>query len=82
MYTSTDRGTETPIAAAIHCSLQHILHPDEDPSSFHKFVCSKHNQKVECLWSQILKRKGRNIMDIFARSLEDGIWDMNNPLQQ
>ncbi|KAG0138902.1 hypothetical protein CROQUDRAFT_677257, partial [Cronartium quercuum f. sp. fusiforme G11] len=54
--TSTDCGTETLDIAAHQINLsKHYLGLDlKDAEKQHKFTISPHNQKIECLWSQLM----------------------------
>ena len=83
-YLHTDRGTETGDMAATHASLHHFFADLEEVEALtrHKYTKSVHNQKIECFWSQLMRRHNRGVVDRLFKAMEEGDYNPDNELDQ
>ena len=69
--TSTDRGTETIHMAGHQINLTAQYNPEStDPTKSHLFTKSTHNQKIECLWSQLMKQYNSELINKLFHAVE------------
>jgi hypothetical protein len=53
-----------------------------DPSQSHLFTKSTHNQKIECLWSQLMKQYNWEFISEIFGAIEKEYYNPEDPLQQ
>ncbi|KAA1080491.1 hypothetical protein PGT21_031243 [Puccinia graminis f. sp. tritici] len=80
--TTTDRGTETIEMAGHQINLmrQFGIDYDLDPDQSHRFTKSTHNQKIECLWSQLMKQYNGELISQLYEADEKGYYDPEDPV--
>ena len=83
-YLHTDQGTETGDMAATHASLHHFFSDLEEVEALtrHKYTKSVHNQKIECFWSQLMRRHNRGVVERLFKAMEEGDYNPDNELDQ
>ncbi|KAH9466394.1 hypothetical protein Pst134EB_001450 [Puccinia striiformis f. sp. tritici] len=81
--TTTDQGTETIHMAGhqINLTEQFNLECIDSPQS-HLFTKSTHNQKIECLWSQLMKQYNCEVIKALFDAEEKEYYNPNDPLQK
>ncbi|KAI7944726.1 hypothetical protein MJO28_010421, partial [Puccinia striiformis f. sp. tritici] len=81
--TTTDRGTETIHMAGhqINLTAQYNAH-SADPSTSHLFTKSTHNQKIECLWSQLMKQYNCELINQLFSAEENELYNKEDPLEK
>ncbi|KAA1094917.1 hypothetical protein PGT21_032708 [Puccinia graminis f. sp. tritici] len=80
--TSTDRGTETIHMAGHQINLTESFNADcPDPIQSHLFTKSTHNQKIECLWSQLMKQYNSELINQLFRAEEESYYDPQDPVE-
>lgn len=84
MKTSTDHGTETLEIAQHQLFLHHLIGgvPQSNVSSHHLFTTSTWNQKIEMLWSQLMRAKNVELRENIEQALEMGVYNDAIPLQK
>ncbi|EHS63088.1 uncharacterized protein PGTG_21418 [Puccinia graminis f. sp. tritici CRL 75-36-700-3] len=81
--TSTDKGTETIHLASHQINLTQQYNEEcIDPTQSHLFTKSTHNQKIECLWSQLMKRYNSELINKLFTAIEESFYDPQDPLEQ
>jgi len=81
--TSTDRGTETIHMAGHQINLTAQYNPEStDPTKSHLFTKSTHNQKIECLWSQLMKQYNSELINKLFHAVERKYYDPEDSLKQ
>ncbi|EFP84313.2 uncharacterized protein PGTG_10033 [Puccinia graminis f. sp. tritici CRL 75-36-700-3] len=81
--TTTDRGTETIQMAGHQINLTEHYNPHcLDSSTSHLFTKSTHNQKIECLWSQLMKQFNSELINQLFSAAEEHLYDPEDPLEQ
>lgn len=82
--TSTDHGTETLDIAQHQLLLQHLFAgvPQDELHKYHLFTTSPRNQKIEQLWSQLMKAKNEEIRQNIQEAIEAEVYNEANPIQQ
>lgn len=82
--TVTDHGTETINLAAhqIELAFEFGNLTAEEASACHQFTDSPHNQKIECLWSQLMIQLNTALIDMLFESMESGQYNSDDPLQR
>ncbi|PLW15655.1 hypothetical protein PCANC_15094 [Puccinia coronata f. sp. avenae] len=53
-----------------------------DPSQSHLFTKSTHNQKIECLWSQLMKQFNIELINKLYHAAKEKYYNPEDPLQQ
>ncbi|OAV86689.1 hypothetical protein PTTG_00796 [Puccinia triticina 1-1 BBBD Race 1] len=53
-----------------------------DPSQAHLFTKSTHNQKIECLWSQLMKGYNCELINKLFKAMEEGYYNPEDLLEQ
>ncbi|EFP79746.1 uncharacterized protein PGTG_06067 [Puccinia graminis f. sp. tritici CRL 75-36-700-3] len=80
--TTTDKGTETIQMAGHQINLtEEFNHECPDPSQSHLFTKSTHNQKIECLWSQMMKQYNCELINHLFEAIEKDCYDPNDPVE-
>ncbi|KAH9472082.1 hypothetical protein Pst134EA_002708 [Puccinia striiformis f. sp. tritici] len=81
--TTTDRGTETIHMAGhqINLTSQYNAH-SADPSTSHLFTKSTHNQKIECLWSQLMKQYNCELINQLFNAEENELYNKEDSLEK
>ncbi|POW22086.1 hypothetical protein PSHT_01657 [Puccinia striiformis] len=81
---TTDHGTETMDKAAYQIQLTQnyggITFQEANPHMH--FTKSIHNQKIESLWSRMMKEHNRAVIDIILKEMEDGSYNQDNKVQR
>ncbi|KAA1105901.1 hypothetical protein PGT21_023607 [Puccinia graminis f. sp. tritici] len=81
--TTTDRGAETIHMAGHQINLTEQYNIEStDSSQAHLFTKSTHNQKIECLWSQLMKQFNTELINKLFQALEEEYYSQEDPLQQ
>ncbi|KAA1097936.1 hypothetical protein PGT21_024380 [Puccinia graminis f. sp. tritici] len=81
--TSTDKGTETIHLAGHQINLTQQYNEESiDPTQSHLFTKSTHNQKIECLWSQLMKQYNSELINKLFTAIEESFYDPQDPLEQ
>lgn len=82
--TSTDHGTETLDMAQHQITLQHLFSgvPLDEAGFHHIFTTSTHNQKIEQLWSQLMKAKNHAIRDNIKYAIAQGLYNPGRELEK
>ena len=82
--TTTDRGTETIDMAGHQLNLMRQFGnvEDLDPDQAHRYTKSVHNQKIECLWSQLMKQYNGELIRQLYEADEKGYYNPEDPVQQ
>lgn len=82
--TSTDHGTETLDIAQHQMLLQYLFGgvPLSEVALHHLFTTSTRNQKIEMLWSQLMRAKNAEIRQIIEEAIESGVYNDAIPLQK
>ncbi|PLW28396.1 hypothetical protein PCASD_19591 [Puccinia coronata f. sp. avenae] len=81
---TSDYGTETVEMAVHQMSLSHIyagISKEEAEKRMH-FTKSTHNQKIEALWSQMMKQHNRSIKHNIMTEIENGTYDPDDHTQK
>ncbi|KAA1124195.1 hypothetical protein PGTUg99_003831 [Puccinia graminis f. sp. tritici] len=82
---TTDYGTETIDMSALQMMLSYQNTPaltmEEAKLRMH-FTKSTHNQKIESLWSQLMKQHNQAIINNIMPEIENGDYDENDYLQK
>lgn len=81
--TTTDRGTETIHMAGHQMNLTEQFNQHcPDPSQSHLFTKSTHNQKIECLWSQLMKQFNTELINQIYAALELNLYNQEDPVER
>lgn len=82
--TSTDHGTETGDMATFQALFTHIYAGEtvEDALKHHHYTTSTHNQKIESLWTQIMRAKNTTLRDDIKLAIDTGMYNPKDPLQK
>ncbi|PLW56756.1 hypothetical protein PCANC_01643 [Puccinia coronata f. sp. avenae] len=81
--TTTDQGTETIHMAGHQINLTEQYNRESlDPSQSHLFTKSTHNQKIECLWSQLMKQFNIELINKLYHAAKEKYYNPEDPLQQ
>lgn len=82
--TSTDHGTRTLDVAQRQICLHHKYGgvPKFDLHKHHVYTTSPHNQKIESLWSQLMRAKNTAIRDNIDDAIDRGIYHPGIPLEE
>ncbi|POW01254.1 hypothetical protein PSHT_12631 [Puccinia striiformis] len=81
---TTDFGTETIDMAAHQMFLSHHyagISAEEAGKRMH-FTKSTHNQKIEALWSQMMKQHNRKVIDVIQDKIDEGEYDPHDEVQK
>ncbi|KAI7945017.1 hypothetical protein MJO28_010712 [Puccinia striiformis f. sp. tritici] len=81
---TTDHGTETMDMAAyqIQLSRKYGGITFQEANTHMHFTKSIHNQKIESLWSRMMKEHNRAVIDIILTEMEDGSYNQDNEIQR
>ncbi|KAH9454748.1 hypothetical protein Pst134EB_014813 [Puccinia striiformis f. sp. tritici] len=77
--TTTDRGTETIDLAGHQMNLMGQF-GSIDPDKCHRFTKSVHNQKIECLWSQLMKQYNSELIRQLYEADKKEYYNPTNPV--
>ncbi|KAA1069824.1 hypothetical protein PGT21_033838 [Puccinia graminis f. sp. tritici] len=80
---TADHGTETPDMSWYQMKLSHEfagITLEEAKNRMHH-TKSTRNQKIEALWSQMMKQHNRSIIDNIWSHIEAGVYDREDPIQ-
>lgn len=82
--TSTDHGTETLDICRHQITFVRAFSGLDEAKARkrHIYTTSPHNQKIECLWSQLMKAKNISIRKSIKAAQDLGIYNPANQLQQ
>ncbi|KAH9455370.1 hypothetical protein Pst134EA_022839 [Puccinia striiformis f. sp. tritici] len=81
---TTDHGTETMDKAAYQIQLTQNYGgiTFQEANTHMHFTKSIHNQKIESLWSRMMKEHNRAVIDIILKEMEDGSYNQDNKVQR
>ncbi|KAH9444079.1 hypothetical protein Pst134EB_026464 [Puccinia striiformis f. sp. tritici] len=81
---TTDHGTETMDLATyqIQFSQQYGAIPFEEANTHMRFTKSTHNQKIESLWSRMMKEHNRAVIDTILTHMEAGKYNQDDQIQK
>ncbi|KAI7951433.1 hypothetical protein MJO28_007117 [Puccinia striiformis f. sp. tritici] len=81
---TTDKGTETGDMAAyqIQFTQRYNPHPSDEAKTHMHFTKSVHNQKIESLWSRMMKEHNRSIIDLILKQIESGDYNPDDEIQK
>ncbi|KNF02820.1 hypothetical protein PSTG_04105 [Puccinia striiformis f. sp. tritici PST-78] len=82
--TTTNRGSETIELAGHQINLMRQFGniEDLDPDQSHQFTKSVHNQKIKCLWSQLMKQYNSDLIDQLFDAEKEKKYDPQDPIQR
>ncbi|KAH9442393.1 hypothetical protein Pst134EB_028647 [Puccinia striiformis f. sp. tritici] len=83
-WTITDCGSETIELAGHQINLMRQFGniEDLDPDQSHQFTKSVHNQKIKCLWSQLMKQYNSDLIDQLFDAKKEKKYDPQDPIQR
>jgi hypothetical protein len=81
---TADYGTETGDVSMYQMLLSHEFAgiTQQEASKRMHHTKSTHNQKIEALWSQMMRQHNRTIIDQIMTQIEDGNYDPKDPIEK
>lgn len=82
LVTQSDRGRENNGIANMHTAIRHQLDPTLRDTLQHRWCIDKSNIKAEAMWAQLRRQFTPGFEDILDKGVNDGLYDVNNPLEK
>lgn len=82
LTTQSDPGTENNGVANVHTLIRHTLDPSLHDTCQHRFMRKHNNVKPEGIWSLLRRDFTPGFQNIFDEGVNDGLYDVNHPLEK
>jgi hypothetical protein len=69
-------------AYQIQLSQQHAQITFEEAQRRMNYTKSTHNQKIESLWSRMMKEDNKPVIDIILKQIEEGKYNSSNTIEK